>query len=387
MGKYCRQHIGKTFNDGKLTVVDGGDKEGSVKVKCAVCAEDSELFDNGIFEPQYGNLVSGKLPCGCSKRYIWNLQQYAVKIQRKITDEGLLIEFKGFGISNSRLSCTPVRLFCNTALAEYEVSTISSFFLGAGNYGKSFTAMERLEQYIEGNPRQKVWDTGKKKGTSLLLGFYCGICESNGYESLFTVRSNELFSGQVPCYCSSKWCISGSHVVEVSSNKVQTEGLTNISVIGAYKKGVAWQAVFLCDVHGVYSRSYNDAMARGCHCLKCTPPVTGYNTDKQGYLYLIEIQAQSGTILGYGITNKLNKRLTTHRMNLKSIGATITNIQVFEGSGTAVLAVENAIKALYPTGLIDCEGFRRESISIDMKDKVLEKCSKLKELDNVDKLI
>ena len=26
MGKYCRQHIGKTFNDGKLIVVDGGDK-------------------------------------------------------------------------------------------------------------------------------------------------------------------------------------------------------------------------------------------------------------------------------------------------------------------------------------------------------------------------
>jgi len=44
VSKYGRHHIGTEFNEGKLVVVDGGDKNGYVKVKCLVCANDPELF-------------------------------------------------------------------------------------------------------------------------------------------------------------------------------------------------------------------------------------------------------------------------------------------------------------------------------------------------------
>jgi hypothetical protein len=65
MGKYGRTHIGKTFNDGKLVVVDGGDKNGYVKVKCSVCAEDSELFESGVFETNYFCCERGSFGAMC----------------------------------------------------------------------------------------------------------------------------------------------------------------------------------------------------------------------------------------------------------------------------------------------------------------------------------
>ncbi len=180
--------------------------------------------------------------------------------------------------------------------------------------------------------------------------------------------------------------VSGEYYTELARKQLCVDAVEGVSVLGAVKKK-RWYVVYLCDIHGYYSRSWSNISHKGSHCTKCTPPKTGYDKMKKGYIYFLDIQTLSGTILGYGITNKLNNRLTTHSKNLKSIGATITNIQVFEGSGTAVLAVENAIKSLHTTGLLDCEGFRRESINIARKDEVLELCKKLKELDNADKLI
>ena len=267
------------------------------------------------------------------------------------------------------------------------MATAHEFLKGSGNFGKLYTISERLDIYNEQNPTRRVWDSRKKVGSHAMCGFHCSICEANGFESLYEIKSSHLFDGVIPCACSGRKQVSYEEVVEITKRKLYEEGIKGISVISAYKKGRYWFPVFLCELHGVYSRDFSSLTAVGCHCTKCNPPRTGYNKANRGYMYLLEIVTSNGLIVGYGITSNFKGRLTTHKRNLKSIGATITNIQVFEGSGTAVLAVENAIKSLHPTGLLDCEGFRRESISIDMKDKVLEKCSKLKELDNVDKLL
>jgi hypothetical protein len=130
----------------------------------------------------------------------------------------------------------------------------------------------------------------------------------------------------------------------------------------------------------MYSRSTKDIYKIGHHCVKCDSVYGGYDTSKQGYFYTLDIQTQTGTILGYGVTNKISKRLSTHKLNLSRIRASITDTRIFEGSGTKVLFVENSIKALHKSGLIDCEGFRRESISIDRKEEVLELCKTLKEI-------
>lgn len=388
MGKYGRHHIGKTFNEGKLVVVDGGDKESYVKVKCSVCEEDSELFGNAEFQIQYSNLVRGQLPCGCAPFVNWTLDQHKIRINRKILNEALPIKFLGFGKIGKYISETEVKLYCLDSNTEYTIGRLDAFYKGNGNNGVPHTVGAKLKEFSKSNKNYNVWETGNRSGRGhSIVGFHCSVCEDNGFESLFTTTSDRLLSGKIPCYCNNGIEISGDHVVEVSKKVLYSQDLEGISVLSAYRKKRYWYTVFVCAIHGVYSRSYWNINKTGCHCTKCTPPKSGYDTNKKGYLYLLKINTHTEIILGYGITNKLNRRLTTHHMNLKSIGATITNIQVFEGSGTAVLAVENAIKSLHTTGLLDCEGFRRESISIDRKKEVLELCKKLKELDNADKLI
>lgn len=388
MGKYCRQHIGETFNDGKLIVVDGGDRRSHVKVKCSVCEEDTELFGDGIFEVNISNLNTGKIPCGCASNINWTLAQYKIRINRKISEGNLPIKFIRFAEIDASPSRTPLTLFCNKTQTEYEVRTVTAFFLGTGNQGKVYTVDERIYQYNIDHPTYTVWDSGKVRSNSnVVCGFHCKICEGNGFESLFEIDCQHLFAGTLPCHCGNRMNVLGSHIVEMTARKLNEQREEGISVIGAVKKGAFWHSVFLCGIHGMYSRAYRALDETGCYCLKCDPPKAGYNKNKQGYLYILDIQTNTEIILGYGITNNIDTRISSHRTSVFRIGATITNIQVFEGSGTAILAVENAIKALHTTGLIDCEGFRRESISFDMKDKVLEKCSKLKVLDNVNKLL
>jgi hypothetical protein len=381
MGKYCREHIGKTFNDGKLVVVDGGDKKNYVKVKCNICAEDSELFGDGMFETKFHGLTIGRIPCGCSKIPQWTLQQYEIRIKRKIIEENLDIKFIRFGKSNSKISLTPVKLFCNRNLKEFEVAAVCSFFQGVGNQGSTFPIREKIDQFNLDNPNHVVWDNGKKSHRKVLCGFYCKTCESNGFESLYEISSTHLFQGKLPCYCSEKKNISGDHVVEISKRKLYEQGLNGVEVLGACKKGSNWYSVFFCSIHGVYSRRGHQLDTTGCQCMKCNPPSTGYDKTKLGSLYLLEIQTDSSTILGYGITNKIEGRLTTHRKNLNNLGYKILSTRIFGGSGTKVLSVENAVKSLHKTGLIDCEGFRRESISIDRKEEVLKLCVGLKEIE------
>lgn len=275
-----------------------------------------------------------------------------------------------------------MKLFCNESNKEYEVKSISSFLEGVGNGGRTLTLEDRIVQYNANNQNYTVWDSGKRdvKSGATIIGFHCKKCESQGIESLFEINSSNLFKNSIPCHCSNKIYLSGDHVVEMAKRKINETEVENVNVLGAYIRGKKWIISFICPIHGVYSREYNALKRYGCNCSMCFPSKSGYDKTKLGSLYLLEVQTDFSIVLGYGITNKLNNRLTTHRKNLKDIGYKILSTRVFKGSGTKVLAVENAIKALHKSGLIDCEGFRRESISIDRKEEVLELCKTLKEI-------
>lgn len=382
MREYNKSRVGETFNGGSLVVVDDCVKDGYVKVKCLVCSKDTELFGEAVYRTLLTGLRAGKKPCGCSKNYKWSLLQYAIRIKRKITNESLPIKFIGFGVSNSSLCYTPVRLLCNRLGVEFNVSSISKFLTGRGNLGITRSVAEFVTHYNSINHDSIIWDSGIKNASkNAVCGFYCKTCENEGFESLFQVQLCVLQRGGLPCYCSrTKMNLSGDHIVEMTKRKLYEQDLKYISVLGAVKKGVYWYSTFICELHGVYSVAYGNLTLRGCHCQECSPPLTGYDKTKTGSLYVLEIQTDFDIILGYGITNKLGNRLTTHRKNLNNLGYKILSTRIFEGSGARVLSVENSIKALHVQGLISCEGFRRESISIDRKEEVLKLCTGLKEI-------
>lgn len=63
-------------------------------LECEVCSKDSELWPHGSITSVKGSLVSGQIPCGCSKKPQWTQPQYETLINRKCLERGY--EFQGF---------------------------------------------------------------------------------------------------------------------------------------------------------------------------------------------------------------------------------------------------------------------------------------------------
>ena len=100
--------IGETFNNGKLEVIGIAGKQGratTFKVTCTECSKDPELFPDGYFVSQKGNLVNGQKPCGCST-YKWEDWQFLILTHRAGEKKGFIVhgfteEFKN---QNTKLS-------------------------------------------------------------------------------------------------------------------------------------------------------------------------------------------------------------------------------------------------------------------------------------------
>lgn len=107
------EFIGKTFNSGKLKVTGIVGKRGACtlySVICEVCSQDPELFPKGYFVSTKSDLVSGQIPCGCSKRVKWDPDQWIIRAKRVGEVKGFIVsgyaeEFKGC-ITKVHCECT-----------------------------------------------------------------------------------------------------------------------------------------------------------------------------------------------------------------------------------------------------------------------------------------
>lgn len=85
---------------------------GKVRVydlECSVCSKDEELFPKGSITSSKGNLLSGRIPCGCSKNYQWDKRQYTLKIARYCAENNLT--FNGY-VGGWRGNVTGVSFTC-----------------------------------------------------------------------------------------------------------------------------------------------------------------------------------------------------------------------------------------------------------------------------------
>lgn len=63
-------------------------------VRCSVCAKDTELFGDGLFEINKANFEAGRIPCGCSRGYKYSEEQAVLRIKRVMQGKPYLL--KGF---------------------------------------------------------------------------------------------------------------------------------------------------------------------------------------------------------------------------------------------------------------------------------------------------
>lgn len=177
--------IGTTFNDGKL-VVTGWNGErlcNSSKVyqcHCSVCSGDKELFGDAVFKSTKRSLVTGSLPCGCSKQTRWSADQYRVLISRKASGKYSAVvpdDAKNY----TKVSCTCNAVGCGRT---WEASITNLLSVGTGCKKCAYktrtipesTAIERvLKICSEKNFRFLGFKDGWNGSHSrLLLTCHCG---------------------------------------------------------------------------------------------------------------------------------------------------------------------------------------------------------------------
>lgn len=89
-------NVGETFGKenqltilGRLVAREVSDKQSRRHVvECSVCKQDPELFGDGIFAVQLGNLCKGLNPCGCSVSPKWTEKQMKVRAMRICLEKG-----------------------------------------------------------------------------------------------------------------------------------------------------------------------------------------------------------------------------------------------------------------------------------------------------------
>lgn len=175
MGKYSKNYIGNTFNNGNSLVVDGGDRMGFVYVKCTECAKDPELNGNAIHHTEIGQLKRGQVPCSCSPSPRYDKRQILLLINRHIIENNLSVEFVECQFNDKSLPLSKVTLKCLVSKIEYSVCSVRNFLKGTGNFttsthkGGGLVTLGKFSPTLDGK-RTKEYDLW----TAMLSRVYSG---------------------------------------------------------------------------------------------------------------------------------------------------------------------------------------------------------------------
>lgn len=136
---FCGYRFG---NNGQLEVLSIIDKVGYTKtysVKCYECANDPELFGDGVFKSYRSNILRNYLPCGCGARPLWNEDQFKTICERESIKRGYA--FLGWSGQYSG-NKTKLVLSCDLH-GTWKSTNINHFLKGRGCTGcKSVTCSE-----------------------------------------------------------------------------------------------------------------------------------------------------------------------------------------------------------------------------------------------------
>lgn len=400
------EFIGRRFGkDEHLEVVGwNGERQGSGKlytVRCSKCVQDAELF-TGMFLSKKFSLISGKIPCGCSKNYRYSEGQYAVRVHRLAQSVGY--EFIGFsGVWCANL--TKIKLRCLKHGCVWDTTNINCFLTYAGGCPdcKAESIAEskiRPDSYFidlfmsSGNlPVGAEFyrsDRENSKGDKVYWTYTCPTCSNDEYVDAgvcsgeFEATAGDLARGHLTCRCSKSFRWTQSQREYQINKIILSEGLNYdfLGFVGEYEN-TRTEINLRCREHSrVFTPTVNSFVNRGNRCPSCSK--SGYDPSKIGYLYVLLAEGMTGEFTGYGITGNPLKRVSQHRKNLSDAGFRMADCRVFTGDGKEVLDTENLIKDNFicvPQGV---KGFRTESTRYELFERLCEfVTNKLKEVNEV----
>lgn len=342
-------------------------------VCCHVCKSDSELFGDGKFSITKAHFKSGRIPCGCSKPVYYTKNQQIVRIKRVCKQRN--IEFLGFSgewFGNR----TKLLLKCLKDGFIWKTCNISNLLSGKGCPSCKKDSAKIRSSYEEDEAISIFNKTGKfaegtefKKLKSGKWSVVCPIClkddltTANLCTGEFTSATAQLVSGTVPCRCSGKFKLS-----KIQKEFRIKEKIRNINSF----KFIGWEKDVLlmsCEKHGIKKMTFSSIYNSGCLCNDCAS--SGYKTDKIGYFYILFVKGLSHDFIGFGITNHIEDRLSTHRTNLKKSSFEILHTLIFCGDGLSIQNLEREVKQTVKIFPQDVESFRTEATEKDNIEEIL----------------
>lgn len=389
--KTADSFIGTKFGDmSQITVIShtGRSNNGHAiyNVKCDVCAKDTELYGDGVFEIIKNNLVGGAVPCGCAKSPRRNVQQFTVLINRVCKERNY--NFNGF-IGNKKVGNeTKLNLFC----VKHQHSWVTTSFKGLvmSGYGcplcrnEVSSSVNMLEDEFHIN---EFFDTGsfvegtifcrsERKnlvGMSPFFKYLCPICRVDEYcvnntcTGVFESHMFTMKKGQVACRCSKTYKFTEQQT-RYKLHSVLSGHYKFIDFIGEYSDKKT-KAVVNCSIHGDWKAAASSLINAGTRCPLCASG--GFKSNLPAAVYVLRVVGDK-EFTGYGISNFVDTRLQTHKRSLNKRGCSISEMEVFHTSGNLAKRTEDLLKMVFPRNPQKIAGFITEATHYYMYDDVVE---------------
>lgn len=269
-------------------------------VVCSVCSEDSVLWPYGSISARKGDLIKGKIPCGCTSVV---LKPWQCKIELKRVLERTGRVFVCF-VGEFKNKHTKVRYYDTVTGKFYNHVSVISLLRGTlcKERGIKLIGDKQRISSKEGNRRLKLFPNFKegmsiKRVSKQYFTFYCPYCEQDGYPPReFKMRVNALNQGHIPCRCNSLYLRTDED--KVHEAKLYVGRLNGIFIsLDLESLHVDWE----CENGHLNNKALAEFKV-GTGCSGCCK--RGFNTELKGHFYLVRWSGYGKSFIKYGVTNK-----------------------------------------------------------------------------------
>ena len=214
----------------------------------------------------------------------------------------------------------------------------------------------------------EFWKSERKNtsGTKDFWHHTCSVCSSDEFvrnrlcSGVFEAATGDLHRGTLSCRCAYNFRWTKPQR-EFAIRKLLLEEGGKYSFVGwtTDSHNSNTKITLNCADHGNWDVTLKNVLHNKRRCPTCSK--TGYDHNKTGFVYVMDIAEKDGNFTGYGISNKWAQRVGQHGVKLRKKDFSIGVVQVFQTSGYTAQDIEKLLKSQFPVVDQFVEGFRTEA--------------------------
>jgi len=289
-------------------------------LECTICSKDHEVWPASSIKSNKGNLVRGRIPCGCSRGINYSLDQLFMLVKRKLESKGL--EFNGFSGEDLGIR-TRLNINCKKH-GPWSTSWALTVLRNDSGCPKCGDERCGLKNRMDPKDAHSMFmDTGAfaagtvftkiekktRQGSSAFWNVWCPVCASDEYSlsgscpTDFIAFHGSLAAGMKPCRCSIAYKYTKS---ELDYRAIKAQNKHGVRFIcWSEKAPITTDAIVIaeCSEHGQYEANFAPYEYSG-GCPGCAS--RGFRPAKNGYIYILE--SDCGAYTKVGISHVPEKR-------------------------------------------------------------------------------